>query len=238
MWLGATLRGFSVSIILLAVALGAVAGCGDINDERSTCATCAVTPDAIPADDHRPTGVYKGVLTGTDETGTVMASVSTDQTEGSAVVAEGGDVYTASSFEIDDVDGNPQYTFSSNVFVFIFLVSSADGEVISASLTLNGVEIHIDLVKETSDELVKAFEGTWSGSGYDGYWNFAVKGSYLVGSFYGDEMGHYTGTIAGSEASIQMGGYPLATGHVGSDTASGSWHLEEWVGSWSGKRTL
>ena len=66
-----------VGATLLALLVGIV-GCGDDDDDGGggpfDCAWCNDTPEAIAADDNRPSGVYKGVLTGDDSTGTTKAT--------------------------------------------------------------------------------------------------------------------------------------------------------------------
>ena len=42
-----------------------------------SCTGCAQEPDAVPADDGRPTGVYKGCITGDTVTGTIAITIAT-----------------------------------------------------------------------------------------------------------------------------------------------------------------
>jgi len=105
----------------------------------------------------------------------------------------------------------------------------------SVELIINSTPTQAVLGKETVDEDCTCFEGTWSGSKVSGTWNFVVCGNQIVGIYEGDVGGTYTGTIQGGQATIvTTSGTPLATGKIGSTSASGQWNYMGQTGSWSG----
>lgn len=221
-------------VVILAV------GCG--SDSEYTCDLCVEEPEAVPADDNRPTGVYKGVATTPDDSGTLKAVVETDESSGTAVVIFGGNKYIATSFSIDtDGQGNTVYTFSGGGFTLIIVVTST-GDIVSVTLDIDGEgDIGVDMAKESSTQLVKCYEGTWSGNVdgiiWNGTWNFIIVGSYLQGSYKGDTSGSYVGQVNGSSLDIDL--YSgSAQGSLGGDCASGNWALIGYTGTWSGCRTL
>jgi len=199
-------------------------------------------PEAVAADDNRPSGVYKGVTTTDNESGTVKAVIATDESTGTAQVTLGSAVYTATQFGIDeDGQGNTVYTFSGPGFTLV-IVATPGGDLVGVDLDIDGEDdLDVDLAKEHSDQLVKCFEGTWSGqvdgTPWSGTWNFIVVDTYIQGSYKGDDDGSYDGAISGSSATIDLGS-GSANGTFSGDCASGGWQIYSYAGFWSGCRTL
>ena len=226
------------SYVLLAMFLVLACGSDDQPEEEPyVCGYCASSPEALPADDNRPTGIYKGVVTGDGISGTLKAEIATDEQTGSCRMVVNGATLDAGSFSIDAVGPDSEYTFTAERYVFVLLLAP-NGEVKDASVELDGASVNVDVAKEDSTTLVRCFEGGWSGSGYSGVWNVIVAGETLEGTYDGDDYGSYTGTVSGNSATIYQGESELAQGTFSGDEASGSWSTSGVSGAWSGKRTL
>ncbi len=214
------------------------AGCGGDDGGAYVCETCSDTPEALPADDHRPTGIYKGVVTGGDNTGTVRVDISSDETTGKLQLVVDGKPRTATSFSIDQQGDSTVYTFTGDGFTVV-LVVAADGTVGSVTVTVDGTTLDATLAKETSESLVQAFEGTWSGQDFSGTWNFVAAGGALSGTFDGSDSGAFVGTA--SEGRIELTlpeGGPLGVGSQSGDSVQGTFEKSGVSGTWMGLRRL
>lgn len=246
-------------IWIVFVAVFALSGC-------YRCMECSRTPQGLPADDNRPTGLFKGVIAGEDLTGTVEVVISTDQTIGDAHLNLPDGDKDADSFSIDDGEDGVVYTFNGSDFTMTLEIAD-NGDVLRDLLELGGEDVDLDLFKESSEDLVECFEGTWievhseevladyQESGEElpdplgGIWNFAVRDAELVGSFAGDAGGSLRGIVEPSvrtveiwitsdlEAALADGREESAEGELPDDSATGTWHY--WSsGTWAGLRTL
>jgi hypothetical protein len=105
----------------------------------------------------------------------------------------------------------------------------------SVNFLLNNASAKAVIGKETPDQDCTCYEGTWSGGKLSGAWNFLTCGDQIDGIYEGSVGGSYTGTIKNGVATIiQSSGSPLATGNIGSSTASGEWSYLGQTGTWSG----
>ncbi len=213
-----------------------MAGCGS-SGGNYTCEACTSVPDAKPADDGQSTGVYKGVLVGDDITGTIFATIETDESAGGCKIVVNGEIMENSDFSAGPLGDGAEYTFSSDRFEFDLEVDST-GNVENSNLLLDDKPIVVIITKETSDHLVECFEGTWSGE-YSGVWNFLVTDNRIEGRYDGDSSGNFVGTFSGNEANINTsGGSSLASGTRRDDKVSGGWDYSGVSGNWLGRRTL
>jgi len=211
-------------------------GDGDSGDDDFECKSCVDKPDAIPADDNRSSGVYKGVLTGSNSTGNLKAMIATDESTGSCDVTVDDEDDKADDFEIDSAGEDVQYTFSSDDFEVVIVISS-DGTVVSVTVTVKGNSMEATVMKETSDQLVKGFEGTWKGTDNDtGIWNLIMYGSTLQG--YSSGGGNFYGDVSGSKVTIYIYETEAAQGTISGDKITGTYDVDESSGTWEGYRTL
>lgn len=248
------------------VAVGFVAlGCG--SDGSSTdavggdlgpvaCADCATKPEAVAADDGRPTGVYKGVIYGGTWSGTVKATIATNQSVGTCDIKTAGKTYSSGNFtssltsaltSADDQTGNTSHTFSGTDFTFV-LVLDGSGNVVSSEVTLSGDAVGVSMAKESSTLLVECFEGTWLNlTDQDtGIWNLVLYGTQLLGGATAPPSqggwGIVTGTLDGLEIIVDNppGSGRSASGKLSEDgsTMSGTWAWPDAHGTWNGHRTL
>ena len=214
-------------------------GCGDSGSY--VCSSCSDNPEADAADDGKPTGIYKGVVTGDGVAGSVRVEIKTDGSKASAKVAIQNKAYdlVGASTGSDEYSSNWSFTYDN--FTLDLSLNASDGEVNSVSATYDGSSLSADVAKESSTELVQAFVGGWSGSAggeaISGAWNFLLRKSELKGSYSGAGEGSLTGFLAGDKLTIESS-EGTATGNLNGDTAGGAWEGDGAKGNWSGERRL
>lgn len=243
--------------ILLGIAALFMPACetDDSGGDGYTCVTCTTAPEAVAADDGKPSGVYKGILAGETVTGTIKVVIKSDLSAASCEVRSGGETLTSASFssalrgaltdsESRALGQNTTYTFSGTGFAFTLVLDSATGDVVSSTMVLDGSTVPVATTKETSTTLVECFEGTWAqskGGSETGIWNFVLYGTSIIGSSNG---GTFTGTVSGNTISIAIPGADggSASGNFSSNhqSLSGSWTGAGGAvgGTWTGNRTL
>lgn len=104
-------------------------------------------------------------------------------------------------------------------------------------------DIVIIVAKETSTQLLKAYEGTFTGNGVaapENSWNFLSNGSVVYG-IHSDGSGsteNVIGIVNGNSVSGSTTGGANYTGSFSGDNVSGTWTSSTNSGNWSGKRKL
>lgn len=130
-----------------------------------TCQTCKKTPDALAVNDASSKGVYKGVVTGSS--GTIMFDILNGGTTVTATLVLDGVTSVLTS--------NVTWT-ATTAYVGVFTGTLSGSPVsITFSVNANGTNptvtaysipghpgAQFDVVKETSQNLVECFEGTYS----------------------------------------------------------------------------
>ena len=232
-------------------------GCGD-DDEKSAykCSSCVDSPEALAANDNSGKGIYKGVVIGSS--GTLKINMDNDGTGISAIlVLDGEEIELETESTYNSEAGFEGYFYNDNNtetenddYEIGFYVNAS-----GTSLGLFGIsfpsphdEVTIAVVKETSDALIMAFEGTFSGD-EDGTWN-------LVMTVDDDGNGMWAGIGRPSdgdsndeayfEGGVQdftlVGGDDdglVVTGTIDGDNIKGTWDVDDGgSGNWKGKRTL
>ena len=227
-----------ISVALLAM----IVSCGD---GSSICPDCATAPEALPEDDGKPSGVYKGVAASENLSGTIKVTISSLWGTSCHLVVND------KSYQSTKVNSEPgpysyyKHTFTGPNFSLVLAINSGDGSVRSSRLTLNGVKLSTAMVKETSTQLVGCFQGTWSGTGMmSGVWNLVVIGDQIKGIFRGPASGSFEGAIIGGSFSVKLNSFFCkeeckANSTLSGKTASGAWTFtKEYSGTWSGVRAM
>ena len=226
----------SVLFVVIAAVLSGCDGGGSYE-----CELCVSVPDAVPADDRRPAGEYKGVLTAVDTSGAIRITLRGDNqgaaSEGSCLATVDGHAYSAAELQVDGTGepGGVSYTFNGPGFR-VLLQLAETGDVRDAEVWLDDRQVRADVIKELSTALVRCYEGSWGGGGVQGTWNFIVRDSDLQGTYDGDNSGRYSGQVSGESVEITDG--VEAAGSIRGDRADGTWSAFGLSGSWSGRRTL
>jgi hypothetical protein len=225
-------RGFLFGFSLLLMA--ATACKKDSKDDANsfTCVSCTTQPQALAANDGSSKGIYKGIIIGSS--GTIAFNVLNSGTTISAVmVIVGITVNLASS--ITWVSGQPYVapftgTLNGAAVTINFSVnaSGTGPAILSATIPGHG-SAQFRLVKETSNSLLEAFEGTYSTTLPEtGTFNLLM--SRTLGQFggasrktSGTSNGDFDGTVdAAGKMTMNSGSGASVIGTVSKDEISGS----------------
>lgn len=241
------IKNYSV-LVLLFVLLSLIIGCTvpqDDDDDPPAGITLPGEPEAIAANDNTQNGIYKGIIVGDDITGSYKLIINNTITT-EAATARAGDatddivlqLYYNGTYVIitgteTQVETDYTYTFTNSTYTFTITISSTGSvnDSTGISLTVGGVEpdVSFNTLKEKSDSLVQAFEGTCSGSGtstygattytssIDGVWNIIINNSQLKGSWKA------TVTTTGGGVTDTSEDAGIITGTQSNNTWSGSY---------------
>ncbi len=161
---------FSYCALLAAAGILLLSSCKKDDNNSTTpttykCITCVTAPDALPANDGGGKGIYKGVIIGSS--GTIKLSVLNGTNDITAtMVIDGTTVLLTSA--ITWVDGQSYVapftgTMNGQPVSITFSVQADGSTPVITSADIPGhTNAIFTLVKETSNALVEAFEGTYS----------------------------------------------------------------------------
>ncbi|MBK7958278.1 MAG: hypothetical protein IPK03_09260 [Bacteroidetes bacterium] len=129
-----------------------------------TCTTCKTTPDALAANDNSSKGVYKGIVIGSS--GTIMFDVMNSGSTITATLVIDGVTTTLTSNVV--WSGNSAYVGNftgtmngSPVSIKLSLNIDGSDPMITSSDIPGHPNATFDIIKETSQNLVECFEGTY-----------------------------------------------------------------------------
>jgi hypothetical protein len=234
-----------LSLIAL-VFISLFSGCGE-DDPAYKCTECVETPEANAAYDNTGQGIYKGVLIGSS--GTIKFDIANNGTAITAVL------------EIDDerVELTASGTYNVSTGFFGNFTGTMDGGAVSIQFTVSTAGVftlgtvsipgHTSVVfgifKEKSNQLVQAFEGTYSGDDV-GTFNMVLRrnenGSgvwYVISRRDADNAdSFFQGEVSADGVMGGGGGNVIITGTLAADNVKGAWTNGAVNGSWRGKRTL
>jgi hypothetical protein len=241
--------------IIAAFVLGAfLASCDKKDDGQETGTSSTETTVEF---DHSSFGIYKGVIVGSS--GTLKIEINNGNSSAKAWLTIDGqsDVLTCSAtFTEGQAIRNAAFTgaFSS----FTFSVDADGGNPVIENLSIEGhSNVVVVVIKETSNSVVAAYEGTYTGgNNAAGVLNIARNNNRFAGSVKGDDgftaglsgtidgNGNFSGTshttFNGLSVTLTYSG--KFTGDNVSGTWNNSWQVEEETrtnsGSFSGSKTL
>lgn len=220
--------------ILVAVAI-IVGACG--SDPAPTSAF-KNSPDAKATEDTKSGGIYKGVIVGSSGFFAVVLQSGLKE----IVLTLDGEKRTLTTTALDSwTSGEPikNVVFTSGDWSATFSVGGA-GIVPSVTLSLAGhTGAQAVIIKELSTAVVRAYEGTYSGS-ESGTWNFVLQGPVLSGvsrTTSGSGSSTFYGLVNGNDLTLQT---PITgSGTISGDSVNGTWQTDTSTsGTWSGKRVL
>jgi hypothetical protein len=205
-------------------------------DSSTPATTLVTTPEADPVEDTSSGGVYKGAFVGSSgvvkitlqkgkvEVVLTLDGVTKTLTTTALAAWKTGQAITG----VDFINGDWKATFSV----------AANGNSPTITIVIPGHTITPALMKEKSTLLIKAYEGTYSGT-ETGNFNFVIRGTELVGisrSTDGKTVNVFYGTVDGNNISLTN---IQASGTINGDAVSGTWLGQTGSGgTWTGKRTL
>lgn len=228
-------------------------------------------PEAMAVNDNSNDGIYKGVITGKNITGSFKMVANNEIPDR----ASSNSIYIIINFngETATIDGDASwdgycynYIFKNDKFNIKIPVLKT-GTIVTTELSLvvkgyTDAFFYVSIVKETSDKLIKAYEGAFTGSGFyssdqgtgtinysiKGIWNTIIEetstegaywgGIYVSDSFFNNINAEFTGQDTGNNIwNISLNnGQGTATGKVYELYAEGTWTVGTDTGTWYGKR--
>ncbi|RZJ35547.1 MAG: hypothetical protein EOO51_05250 [Flavobacterium sp.] len=139
----------------------------DSDSSDYQCATCHDTPDALAANDAAVKGIYKGVVIGSS--GTLYIDIQNDSnTVTATMVIDGDTINLVSTVEV--VEGEPYLapftgTYNGQPVSVTFSVQPGGANPTVVTSDIPGhPNADFVVVKENSDSLVEAFEGSYNDS--------------------------------------------------------------------------
>lgn len=233
--------------LVLGLAAG-LASCTKTSEEKPVvkndgyvCSTCATTPEAKAEHDGSSAGVYKGVVVGSS--GTLAIYVHNVGTEVKAILNFDGAQATLTSesfstWKPGEPIKNAKFTGTINgkKADVVFSVDSI-GNQPAIEVIIPGHNVLGTIFKETSNTLVKSYEGIYTGD--------------RTGPFNMTLYGNKVAIITNSKTFIIMDSMRSNTidvieegmevkGTVDADVVKGDWrdNYNNFQGTWTGKRTL
>ncbi|HOF02055.1 MAG TPA: hypothetical protein PK385_07880 [Spirochaetota bacterium] len=235
-------------------------------------------PEALKVNDNSNDGIYKGVITGKNRTAGKEITGSFKMVANNDIPnrASSNSIYVILNFngETATIDGSSSwdgycydYIFINDKYNFkIPILKTGTVDTYNVSLIVKGYEnkdvfFYFNISKETSDKLIKAYEGNFNGSGsysldsggtinytIKGVWNTIIEetstegayfgGCYISDSFFQNINAEFEGQDTGNNNwNISLNdGRGTATGKVYERYASGTWIVGSDKGTWYGKR--
>ncbi len=239
----------------MALTLGFTA-CGD-DDENSanpayTCTTCANTPEAKAEHDNSSKGIYKGVFIGS--TGVVKFDIMNTGSTATATMKIDGQTINLTTTDTIITSGqpySPTFTGTHNSQpVSVTFAVYADGS--APTVTAFNIPGHpvadFQLAKETSDNLIKCYEGSTSGQKDNGETesgtlNVVMNGNnntwYAIQKPTNDnQINAISGTTSGNTLTCNCGPTTTVVGTINGDEISGTYQSSDNSGTWTAKRSL
>lgn len=236
-------------------------------------------PEALAVNDNSNDGIYKGVITGKNITASKEITGSFKMVANNDIPdrASSSPIYVILNFngETVTIDGDASwdgycynYIFKNDKYNFKIPILKT-GTIVTTEISLivkeyenKDVFFYVSISKETSVKLIKAYEGTFSGSGsytfeqstgainytIKGIWNTIIEetsteGAYFGGCYISDNSfqninAEFEGQDTGNNTwnILLNNGQGTANGKVYERYASGTWTVGSDTGTWYGKR--
>lgn len=207
------------------------------------CSACTDTPDALAANDNSGKGIYKGDVVGS--TGNILFDISNSNSTIKGTLVLDGKKYPLQTDATYDggFEGYFYGTMNTTDDIEILFYASDNGEEYGIFYVIipghDNLAIH--LFKELSTELVRVFEGTFTGDA-SGIFNLTTRGDeWIVRAKSDDDQSgsSFYGTLT-TDGAMNCDGCGDVTleGKITGDVISGTWLTSDESGTWSGKRTL
>ena len=215
-------------------------GCSSDSDSDSG-SSLATTPSAKAEYDSSNFGIYKGVIIGS--TGVITINIKNDGNLKATLVIDGvTSTYTSTGeVALNQPITNLRFTNGSNTFD---INVSANGNDIM--VTDSNIENHIgatfNIIKEYSTDLVKCYQGTYTGTNDNGVFNIIIIDQDLYGlsrsNLFQDDTLFLNGDFIENTISGTFEGGTFS-GSTSGNNISGTWqNTSQETGTWTGQRTL
>jgi hypothetical protein len=216
-----------------------------------TCATCKTTADAKVENNVISKGVYKGVVIGS--TGIITIDVLNGGTTILATLVLDGQTINMTSAATwaagTALTANFTGTANSQNYSFAFTVQANGSSPTASSYSIPGHStIAFQLIKETSDNLIKCYEGTTqgvkdSGASQASTLNIITSGKtntwFALSRDNGSSsIGTAGGSISGNTITCDCGPTTSVVGTITADKITGTYKGSDNHGTFTAKRTL
>jgi hypothetical protein len=216
-------------------------GCSSDSDSDNS-NSLATTPSAKAEFDSSNFGIYKGVIIGS--TGVVTINIKNDGNLKATLVIDGvSSTYTSTGeATLNQPINDLRFTNGSNTFD-INVSANGNDIVVTASNIENHIGATFNIVKEYSTDLVKCYQGTYTGSKDNGVFNIIILDQDLYGLsrsniFEESETLFLNGDFIQNTISGTFDGGSFS-GTASGNNISGTWqNASQETGTWTGQRTL
>jgi hypothetical protein len=230
---------------LAALLLLSMQSCSKDNSEKQP----SNTSEAKAANDNNSFGLYKGVIVGS--TGIIKLVINNGDNLVKAYITIDGstkDTLT-STYPFTSSQAITNATFTGRISTMTFSVSANGTNPNIVSITIQGhSNVTGVLVKETSTQVAKCYEGTYTGktstgAQSSGTFNCVILANSIIGIARESQSG-YTDVVNGTanNGSISAQGTVSTgatfTGTIAGAQCSGTWVNGVYSGTWSGTQTL
>lgn len=218
-------------------------------DDTYTCSTCSISPIAKAENNSSNKGVYKGIVIGSS--GTITLDIANSGTSVSAILIIDGTTVNliSNNVPLSNQDFTASFTGNLNGQTLSITFSvAANGS--SPLITFASIPGHLSasfqLFKETSDNLITCYEGTFSGndSGTPESGNFNMVVSTKTNTWIAlvknkdkSTSDIMTGNVAGNVFTCDCGVNNIVKGTLTGDQINGTYKIDS-QGTWTAKRTL
>ena len=216
-------------------------GCSSDSDSGSG-TSLATTPSAKVEYDSSNFGIYKGVIIGS--TGVITINIKNDGNLKATLVIDGvTSTYTSTGeVALNQPINNLRFTNGSNTFD-INVSANGNDIVVTDSNIENHLGATFNIVKEYSTDLVKCYQGTYTGTNDNGVFNIIIIDQNLYGlsrsnTFPESDTLFLNGDFIQNTISGTFDGGTFS-GSTSGNNISGTWqNLSQETGAWTGQRTL
>lgn len=236
----------ATSLFILLIFTVLLTSCKKDDKEKYTCSGCATAPEALAANNNSNKGIYKGFIIGSS--GTVKFNIANGGALITAEIILDGEVISLQS-SIAIEAGQPYIApftgMYNNQFVSVdFSVGATGGTPTVTAINIPGhPNAIVEVVKETSNNQIKCFEGEFSGDDM-GVLNVILSGeiNYWSGVAHNTTSGGnagFNGTISGTSINCNcVSGTSVNASLDGDEITNGTWNDGSGTGTWTARRTL
>ena len=229
-------------LLLLLLVSTFLISCSSDSSSESSGPTLSNTPQAKAEFDTSNFGIYKGVIIGS--TGVITINIKNDGELKATLVIDGvTSTYTSTGeVALNQPINNLRFTNGSNTFD-INVSANGNDIVVTDSNIENHLGATFNIVKEYSTDLVKCYQGTYTGTNDNGVFNIIIIDQNLYGlsrsnTFPESDTLFLNGDFIQNTISGTFDGGTFS-GSTSGNNISGTWqNLSQETGTWTGQRTL
>lgn len=191
-------------------------------------------------------GIYKGVFTGSS--GVITINIKNDGAVNAKMIIDGVVHLFTTTESVSETGNISGLTFISGDMSFDLTISNNGENVEASALAFPGhPNATLNILKEYSDQLVRCYEGSFSGTA-SGVLNVITVDNFVSGLAYAnnaEDAYFLNGTLSGTTLSGTYGSDPTEgnfSGTISGNNLSGTWQSinpdNPGSGTWTAQRTL